>query len=60
MRQVVIIAAVVATTAASWATVIIAQSPKNPGATGMLSATDLVQQVKDAKNLADEKADPVD
>ena len=60
MRQVVIIATVVAATAASWATVIIAQSPKNPGATGMLSATDLVQQVKDAKNLADEKADPVD
>ena len=60
MRQVVIIATVVAATAASWATVIIAQTPKNPGATGMLSATDLVQQVKDAKNFADEKADPVD
>jgi len=60
MRQVVIIATVVAATAASWATVIIAQSPKNPAATGMLSATDLMQQVKDAKNLADEKADPVD
>jgi len=60
MRQVVIVAAVVAATAASWATVIIAQSPKNPGATGMLNATDLMQQVKDAKNLADEKADPVD
>ena len=58
MRQVVIIATVVAATAASWATVIIAQSPKNPSATGI--SIDLVQQVKDAKNLADEKADPVD
>ena len=61
MRPIVIIAAaMIMAIAASWATVIIAQSPKNPGATGMLSATDLVQQVKNAKNLADEKADPVD
>ena len=62
MRQIVIVAAtaIITAIAASSATVIIAQSPKNPDAATVSSAVDMVQLMKDAKNLADEKADPVD
>jgi hypothetical protein len=62
MRQIVIVAAtaIITAIAASSATVIIAQSPKTPDAATVSSAVDMVQLMKDAKNLADEKADPVD
>ena len=62
MRQIVIVAAtaIITAIAASSATVIIAQSPNNPDAATLSSAVDMVQLMKDAKNLADEKADPVD
>jgi hypothetical protein len=62
MRKLIIIAAtaVITAIAASWATVIIAQSPKNPGAATLSSAVDMVQLMKDAKSRADENADPVD
>jgi len=61
MRQIVIIAttAMITAIAASWATVIIAQARKNPDA-AVVSAAELMQLMKGAKNLADEKADPVD
>jgi hypothetical protein len=62
MRQIVIIAATAMITAiaASWATVIIAQARKSPDAAVVSSAVDMIQLMKGAKNLADEKADPVD
>jgi hypothetical protein len=61
MRQIVIIAttAMITAIAASWATVIIAQARKNPDA-AVVSAAELMQLMKGAKSLADEKADPVD
>ena len=57
MRPIVIIAAaMILATAASWATVIIAQSPRSPDP----DAAYLMQLIRDATNLADVKADPVD
>ena len=57
MRPIVIIAAaIIMAIAASWATVIIAQSPRSPDP----SAAYLMQLMRDATNLADVKADPVD
>ena len=57
MRPIVIIAAaIIMATAASWATVIIAQSPRSPDP----SAAYMMQLMRDATNLADVKADPVD
>ena len=57
MRPIIIIAAaMVMATAASWATVIIAQSPKSPDP----SAAYMMQLMRDATNLADVKADTVD
>jgi hypothetical protein len=57
MRPIVIIAAAaVMATAASWATVIIAQSPRSLDP----AAAQMMQLMRDAANLADPKADPVD
>ena len=57
MRPIVIIAAVIImATATSWATVIIAQAPRSPDP----SAAYMMQLMRDATNLADVKADPVD
>lgn len=57
MRPIVIIAAAMVTAiAASWATVIIAQSPRSPDP----SVAHMMQLMRDAANLADAKADPVD
>jgi len=61
MRRILIIAAAAIITAivASGATVIVAQSAKDSTAT-VSNAVDMMQLMKDAKNLADERADPVD
>jgi hypothetical protein len=57
MRPILIIAvAMVLATAASWATVIIAQSPTSPDP----STAHLMQLMRDATNLANATADPVD
>jgi hypothetical protein len=57
MRPIVIIAAaMIMAIAASWATVIIAQSSRSPDP----SAAYMMQLMRDAANLADPKADPVD
>jgi hypothetical protein len=62
MRQIVIVGvtAMITAIAASWATVIIAQAPKPADAAVVSSAVDMMQLMKAARNLADEKADPVD
>ena len=61
MRKILIIAAAAVITAivASGATVIVAQSAKDHTGTAS-NAVDMMQLMKDAKGLADEKADPVD
>jgi|EndMetStandDraft_5_1072996.scaffolds.fasta_scaffold116854_2 type II secretory pathway pseudopilin PulG len=61
MRQILIIAAAAIITAivASGATVIVAQSAKNNTDT-VSNAVDMMQLMKDARNRADERADPVD
>ena len=59
MRQILIVAAAAIITAivASGATVIVAQSAKD---TTVSNAVDMMQLMKDARNRADERADPVD